>query len=142
MSQNTYEGMFLLDSNRYSSDPGGVTNRIHDLIQRHGGEMLASRPWDERRLAYSIKGHRKGFYYLTYFRMDGPEVANLEKDCQLFEPILRQLILKVDRQLVDQLLTQVTGREEAARGEEAKQAEGASKDDGEPSKDTKAKESK
>jgi len=115
LDRNVYEAMFLFDSNRYSGDAASVTNRVHELIQRHGGEILASRPWDERRLAYPIKGHRKGVYYLAYFSMEGPKITALERDCKLFEPILRQLILKVDRQLVEQLLAQVASTAEAAR---------------------------
>ena len=38
------------------------------MIEEAGGEMLVSRLWEERRLAYPIEGHRKGTYWLTYFR--------------------------------------------------------------------------
>lgn len=112
MAENIYEGMFLLDSSRYNNDPEGVSNRVRELIGRHGGEVIASRPWEERRLAYPIRGNRKGMYLLTYFRMDGAEVAELERDCRHFETILRQLILKVDRQLVGSVLAQVGAAEQ------------------------------
>ena len=71
MALKAYEGMFLLDSNRYAKDPNGVSGQISEMIQNLGGEMLASRLWNEQRLAYPIKGHRKGTYWLTYFRIDG-----------------------------------------------------------------------
>lgn len=106
MSRQLYEGMFLLDANRYSSDSQGVTNRITAMLENHGAELVASRPWDERRLAYPVKGHRKAVYLLTYFRVDGPELTRIEHECRLNEAILRQLILKVDRQLEDDLLAQ------------------------------------
>ncbi len=66
--------------------------------------MLASRPWDERRLAYPINGHKKGLYYLTYFRSEGKNIASIEHDCSLNETILRSLILKVDPKHVDIML--------------------------------------
>jgi small subunit ribosomal protein S6 len=105
--------MFLVDANRYASDSQGVTNRITNMLESHGAEIVASRPWDERRLAYPIKGHRKGVYLLTYFRLDGPELAEIDRECKLNEAILRQLILKVDRQLEEDLLAQAM----AAQGE-------------------------
>jgi len=40
-----------------------------------GGEILVSRLWEERRLAYSINGQRKGVYWLVYFRLDGNRLA-------------------------------------------------------------------
>ena len=43
MAVNVYEGMFILDSNRYSRDAAGVSGQIPEMIQKLGGEMLASR---------------------------------------------------------------------------------------------------
>jgi len=34
LAVNVYEGMFILDANRYSRDPGGVPRRIDDEIKR------------------------------------------------------------------------------------------------------------
>ena len=62
MAVNVYEGMFILDSNRYSRDTVGVSGQISEMITKLGGEILASRLWEERRLAYPIDGHRKGAY--------------------------------------------------------------------------------
>ena len=48
-----------------------MSGEIVELIEKAGGEILVSRLWEERRLAYPIKGQRKGTYWLTYFRLDG-----------------------------------------------------------------------
>ena len=101
MAENVYEGMFLLDSNRYGRDSAAVSGQIPEMIEKVGGEMLVSRLWEERRLAYTIKGHRKGTYWLTYFRLDGGELASLERQCHLSDSIIRTLFLKVDPRIVD-----------------------------------------
>lgn len=105
MAQNAYEGMFILDSNRYGRDPDAVSGRISEIIQRAGGEILVSRLWEERRLAYPIKGHRRGTYWLTYFRLDSSRLVEIQRQCQLNESILRKLFLKVDPRIVDALVT-------------------------------------
>ena len=56
MAVNVYEGMFILDANRYARDPGGVPRQIDDAIKKFGGEVLVSRMWTEQKLAYAIKG--------------------------------------------------------------------------------------
>ena len=117
MSRNLYEGMFLIDANRYASDSQGVTDRITSMLEKPGVELLASRPWDDRRLAYPVKGHRKAVYLLTYFRAEGPEVALIEQECRLNETILRQLILKVDHQLEEDLLAQVVSSPSSEKAE-------------------------
>ena len=104
MPKNVYEGLFILDSNRYSRDQAGVSGQIAEIVQKHGCEILASRMWEERRLAYPIDGHRKGTYWLAYFRVDGSEIIGLERDCRISETILRSLVLKVNPRIVDALV--------------------------------------
>ena len=67
---------------------------------------MASRQWDERRLAYPIGGHKKGTYLLTYFRTDGSNLKDIVADCHLSDLILRELILKVHPKLEDHLVNQ------------------------------------
>jgi small subunit ribosomal protein S6 len=104
MPVNVYECMFLLDPNKVAGDVPAAAQQLHALLERNHAEMLASRPWDERRLAYPIKGHKKGLYYLTYFRTEGKNILNLERDLQLNEMVVRYLILHVDPKLVDIML--------------------------------------
>jgi small subunit ribosomal protein S6 len=96
--------MFLLDTNKVAGDVPAAAEQIKQILERNHAEVLASRPWDERRLAYPIKGHKKGLYYLTYFKAEGKEVKNIEHDFQLAELVLRHLVLHVDAKLVDIML--------------------------------------
>ena len=104
MPANVYECMFLLDTNKVAGDVARATKQLHAILEKNQAEILASRPWDERRLAYPIKNHKKGLYYLTYFRTDGQNVVGIERDCALNEMILRMLILHIDPKLVDAML--------------------------------------
>ena len=109
-----YEGMFILDPGRYSRDPGAVTQQVADMIAQHGGTVLAARLWDERKLAYPIKGHKKGVYWLTYFRMPGDGLIPLERQCEISEEILRNLVLRVDDQIADALVQHALSSGEAS----------------------------
>jgi small subunit ribosomal protein S6 len=102
---NVYEGMYILESNRYARDQAAVSGQIPEMIQKLGGEILASRLWEERRLAYSIDGHRKGTYWLTYFKLESSQLASLNRQCTLSESILRTLFLKVDPRIADALVS-------------------------------------
>jgi small subunit ribosomal protein S6 len=105
MAANVYECLFLLDTNKVSGDVPNAAKQIHAILERHQAEILASRPWDERRLAYPIKNHKKGLYYLTYFRTEGKNLIDIERDVALNEMILRSLVLKIDPKMVDTMLT-------------------------------------
>jgi small subunit ribosomal protein S6 len=105
MSANVYEAMFLLDTNKVAGDVPAAAGQLHTLLEKNNAEVLVSRPWDERKLAYPIKKHKKGLYYLTYIRTEGKNLINFERDVALSELILRHLVLKVDPKLVETMLT-------------------------------------
>jgi small subunit ribosomal protein S6 len=104
LAQNVYEGLFILDPNRYGHDPDGVSGQIPALIEKLGGEILVSRLWEERRLAYPVKGQRKGTYWLIYFRLDTNQLGEVKKQCLINDNLLRGLFLKVDPRIVDALI--------------------------------------
>jgi small subunit ribosomal protein S6 len=104
MPAAVYECMFLLDTNKVSNDVPAAVQKIHTMLEKNHCEILASRPWDERRLAYPIKNHKKGLYYLTYFRTEGKNVVGIEHDCALNEAIIRMLVIHVDEKLVEAML--------------------------------------
>jgi small subunit ribosomal protein S6 len=104
LAQNVYEGLFIFDPNRYGHDPDGVSGQVPALIEKLGGEILVSRLWEERRLAYAIKGQRKGTYWLIYFRLDTNQLTEVKKQCQINDNILRVMFLRVEPRIVDALV--------------------------------------
>src|SRR5882724_11979822 len=109
MPANVYECMFLLDTNKVAGDVATAESQLLSLMQKHNAEPLAYRPWDERRLAYPIAKHKKGLYYLMYFRSEGKNLAAIEHDLALNEMVIRSMILKIDPKLVDTMLALVKG---------------------------------
>jgi small subunit ribosomal protein S6 len=96
--------MFLLDTTKVGGDVPAAAKQLHAILERNQAEILASRPWDERRLAYPVGNHKKGLYYLTYFRTEGKNLRPIEQDVALNEMILRSLVIKIDPKLVDTML--------------------------------------
>jgi len=90
-----YEGMFLFDP-VVATDWGRVQAELGRLLDRAGARVIASSKWDERRLAYEIRGRKRGLYALTYFEADASKIADLERDVELSEALLRCLVLRVD----------------------------------------------
>jgi small subunit ribosomal protein S6 len=109
LAQNFYECMFIFDPNLYARDPNGVSGKVVKMVEKSGGEILVSRLWNEQRLAYPIKGHRKGTYWLSYFKMDSSRLVEFRRACQLNEDILRNLIVKIDARLIDAVVEHAKG---------------------------------
>jgi small subunit ribosomal protein S6 len=105
MSENrvyAYEGMFLLGQAQ-AADLSGAIQHIQEIMARGHAEILAMRKWDERRLAYEIRGQKRGTYILLYFKAPGKDVAHIERDCNLSERVLRTLILRADHMTEEQM---------------------------------------
>jgi small subunit ribosomal protein S6 len=109
LASNVYECLFILDSNRYARDPNGVAVTIPKAVEEFGGEILASRLWNEQKLAYPIKGQRKGTYWLAYFRLDSSHLSEISRDLKLNEAVLRNLVIKLDPRLVDAMVAHAKG---------------------------------
>lgn len=115
MAQNVYECMLIYDSNSYARDQAGVGNKITKIVTNCGGEVLVSRLWNEQKLAFPIKGHRKGTYWLSYFRLDSTKLREFNRACRLEDDIVRSLTLRVDARLVDTLVAHAKGERIAPR---------------------------
>ncbi|MGQ0635924.1 MAG: 30S ribosomal protein S6 [Planctomycetaceae bacterium] len=108
----TYEGMFLLDSNKYASNPQGVTTEVLGILERVGAKVLATRPWQDGKLAYSIEGHRKGLHFLVYFSLDSKQVSEIDRLVKFNETIHRHLLINLPPALVEPMIAMATGKGE------------------------------
>jgi small subunit ribosomal protein S6 len=122
-----YEGLFLVDSGEAAADWDGINKTIGKVLARGDAEVVSIRKWDERRLAYDIKGKSRGTYILTYFRGDPSKVAAIERAAQLSEQIMRVLIIRTDRMRKENMEkdTPATVVERAEAAAEAAAAEAA-----------------
>ncbi len=107
---STYEGMFLFPQSA-GSDLGGAVAHIESILERADAELLAISKWDERRLAYDIKGNKRGLYLLTYFKSDRSKIASIERDCNLSEMLLRAMVVRAEHVPAEEI--------EAANGRQA-----------------------
>lgn len=122
MATSTYEGMFLLDSGKAAVNWDETVSHVHGILAKHGSEVIQSRQWEDRRLAYPVRGNKKGSYLLTYFKAEGEKLHEIIQDCHISELILRELILKVHPKLVEdrvnQAMAATPGFDEEGRPEE------------------------
>jgi small subunit ribosomal protein S6 len=118
----TYETLFLLDSTKVTADADAVKNQVHHILERHGGQIIISRPWDyNHKLAYPIKKQKKGAFHIVYYTMDSLKQAELEKDFRLSAEgvILRLITSRLDpkwQEAVLQVAREDTGNGFALRG--------------------------
>jgi small subunit ribosomal protein S6 len=95
--------MFLVDSAEAGTDWDGVVGTIRKMLEKTKAEIVSIRKWDDRRLAYDIRGVSRGTYIICYFRVDGQKVQDIEKSVQLSERIMRVLILNAEHMTAEDI---------------------------------------
>ncbi len=91
-----YESMFLIDNNAVRAGWNDVKAQVAALVEKHGGKLLTARRWDERKLTYPIRGRRRATFLLAYCGLGGDGVANLRRELDISETILRYLLLRAE----------------------------------------------
>ena len=118
--KNLYEGMFLVDSAEAATDWDGMIATITKMLEKAKAEIVSIKKWDDRRLAYDIRGVSRGTYILAYFRAEGQKVQEIEKSVQLSERIIRVLILNAEKMSAEDMAKETP----AARAEKEGYHEG------------------
>ncbi|HWE02560.1 MAG TPA: 30S ribosomal protein S6 [Tepidisphaeraceae bacterium] len=90
-----YEGMFLLGQSAAADLEAGI-KLVRGIIERHGGEILLLKKWDERKLSYEVEKQKRGTYIISYFKAPRKSITPIERDVNLSEDVLRVLVSKAD----------------------------------------------
>jgi len=80
--------------------PDEVRKEIHknfvDLVESNEGEILDVDVWGKRYLAYDIKAQNEAYYILYNYRILPEHIAEIKRQLQLKQEILRYMIVEVD----------------------------------------------
>lgn len=97
MTTRLYETMVLLDNQVVREDWSKAKGVVTDLLAKHGAKLHTARRWDEKRLAYPIRGKRRATFLITYFEIGNEHIHALRRDFELNERVLRYLMLRVEK---------------------------------------------
>ena len=96
MRPRIYEAMFLLDSREVKKDAAAVEQKIAGILEKNGAKVVVARRWDERKLAFEVRGQKRATYYLAYFECPPDRITLIRREFVLTESILRALLLAVE----------------------------------------------
>lgn len=73
-----------------------IQQRVLDLMARKEGRLITLENWGRRRLAYTVRKHRKGIYLYWRFLGHSDLVAELERLMRMIEKVIRYMTILVD----------------------------------------------
>ena len=92
-----YEGMFLVESGLASREWDSVEKKLKEIVEKSGGTILSAGRWDERKLAYEIRGAKRATYWLCYFQAPSDVPGKIRATSTLAETVLRSMVFALDK---------------------------------------------
>ena len=91
-----YEHVFLARQDLAQAQVDVLAATATEIIEKGGGKVAKTETWGLRSLAYKIAKNRKAHYVMLEFDAPGAVVAELERQTQINEDIIRYMTIKVD----------------------------------------------
>lgn len=95
-----YELGFILNPEVNEEQTRAIMERIEQIVNNYGGQIMRVNQWGRKRLAYPIKHNRDGFYVFIDMILTPETVSELDRTLKVSEEVLRHLITRRDPKVV------------------------------------------
>lgn len=92
----TYELLLILDPNLDERTVAPSIDTFLNVIRQGGGSVENVDIWGKRRLSFEIKKNPEGIYAVIHVRCESAVVAELDRQLNLNESVLRTKITRPD----------------------------------------------
>ncbi|HEY6916864.1 MAG TPA: 30S ribosomal protein S6 [Allosphingosinicella sp.] len=91
-----YEHVFLARQDLAQAQVDALAETATNIIQDNGGKVVKTETWGLRSLAYRIQKNRKAHYVALDFEAPANVIAELERQTQINEDVIRYMTIRVD----------------------------------------------
>jgi small subunit ribosomal protein S6 len=91
-----YEHVFLARQDLAQAQVDALAENATKILTDNGGKVVKTETWGLRSLAYRIAKNRKAHYVMLDLDAPAPAIAELERQSNINEDVIRFLTLKVD----------------------------------------------
>ncbi|MDB5708080.1 MAG: ribosomal protein [Sphingomonas bacterium] len=91
-----YEHVFLARQDLAQAQVDAMAEAATQIVKDHNGTVIKTESWGLRSLAYKIAKNRKAHYVMLEIDAPAGVVAELERQTQINEDVIRYMTVKVD----------------------------------------------
>lgn len=92
-----YEILFIVRPDLEESKVKDVYKKFETLLTSNGASILSSKELGQKELAYEIKNHKSGYYFLINVETSIGAINEFARVALISEEIIRHLIVKLDK---------------------------------------------
>ena len=113
-----YEHVFLARQDLAQAQVDALAEAATKIIEAGEGKVVKTEAWGLRSLAYRIAKNRKAHYVMLEIDAPGSVVAELERQTQINEDVIRYMTVKVDEHENGPTVMMRKGERDRERGRE------------------------
>ena len=91
-----YELMFIVRTDIEDGEVKSVVDSLKKLLQDKKAKILEEKEMGQKELAYEIKKHKTGYYFLFTVEAGNDAIEEFERVVLINENILRHIVVRVE----------------------------------------------
>lgn len=91
-----YEHVFLARQDLSQAQVDALAAAATEIVETNQGKVVKTETWGLKNLAYKIKRNRKAHFVMLNIEASGDVVAELERQTQINEDVIRYVTIRVD----------------------------------------------
>lgn len=91
-----YELMYVIRPNIEEDAKKALVARFDEILTSNGAEIIESKEWGKRRLAYEINDFREGFYQIVKVTADSSAIDEYIRLANINEDIIRYVAVNIE----------------------------------------------
>ncbi|MBZ5199606.1 30S ribosomal protein S6 [Planomicrobium chinense] len=91
-----YELMYIMQPAIEEEAKKALVERFNEILTSNGAEIIESKEWGKRRLAYEINDLREGFYQIVKVNAGSEAINEYTRLANINEDIIRHIAVRKD----------------------------------------------
>ena len=92
-----YEILFIVRPDLEEKNIKDTFSKFEKVLVDNGAKVLSSKELGQRELAYEIKKHKSGYYFLINVESDSKAINEFDRVATLSEDIIRHIAVKLEK---------------------------------------------
>ena len=90
-----YEISFIVRPDLEKEAVDKIAKEFENVLVKNGANILSSKEIGQKELAYTIKGHKTGYYYLINIESENAAIDEFNRLATIDENVIRHIIIKL-----------------------------------------------
>lgn len=89
-----YEIMYVVRPNIEEDAKKALIERFEEILTSNGAEIIESKDWGKRRLAYEINDFKEGFYQIVKVNATDAATNEFDRLAKINDDIIRHIVIR------------------------------------------------